>query len=79
MTVDHCGTGNSASPRFSPTTCDWIARVAVHDVTWSCMDCGAVLSVETVVRPLVASRPGFAGDSSNPDRGADPHLSGGRR
>lgn len=77
MTVDHCGTGNTASPRFSPTTYD--SHSAVYDVTWTCMDCGAVLSVETVVRPLVASRPGFAGDSSNPDRGADPHLSGGRR
>lgn len=76
MNVDHCGTGNTASPRISPTT--YGTHSAVCDVTWSCMDCGAVLSVETVVRPLVAPRPGFAGDGSDPDRGADPHLSGNR-
>lgn len=76
MTTDHCGTGNTASPTCSAEHRDWEEGVAVWCVTWSCMDCGTVVDVERRSRLLVTGRGGFCGDGSDPDRGADRHLSG---
>jgi hypothetical protein len=56
MTVDHCGTGNTASPICSPEQHDLTAGVACWQVTWRCMDCGTVVDTEHRTRRLVADR-----------------------
>jgi hypothetical protein len=53
--IDHCGTGNSASPRFPqdpPEHYDWDRGYAAHLVVLTCMDCGTEVLRYTQLRKL---------------------------
>jgi hypothetical protein len=52
--VDHCGTGNRASPRFlGRETYRWDLGYAAQLTAWVCMDCGAELVRYSQLRHLV--------------------------